>query len=70
MRPLHCPPEVVCVEVSRELGVDVDDVHIALCRIPNDGLVVLACCSIGLDIDAEGAVQFQLESVRQVSACA
>lgn len=60
---LHRPPEIVCVKVPRELGIDVDHVHIALCRIPDDSLVVLARCLVGFDIDAECAVELQLESV-------
>jgi len=39
--------------------------HIALCRIPNNGFVVLACCSIGLDINTQRAVEFQFESRRE-----
>lgn len=57
---LHCPPEVVCVEVPREFGVDVDNVHIALCGIANDGFVVLASCWVGFNVDAECAVEPQL----------
>jgi hypothetical protein len=48
--------------VPRELGVDVDDVHITLCGIPDDGFVVLAGCWIGFDVDAEGAVELELQS--------
>lgn len=62
MHILHCPPEIVCVKVSGELGVDVDNVHIALCRVPDDGFVVLACCGVGFDVNAEGAVEFEFEA--------
>jgi hypothetical protein len=58
---LHCPPEVVCIEVPRELGVNVDHVHIALGRIPDYSLVILARRLVRLDVDAERAVQFQLQ---------
>lgn len=60
---LHCPPEVVCIEVPRELGVNIDNVHIALCGIPNDSFVVLAGCGVGFDVDTECAVKLQLQTV-------
>lgn len=49
--------------MPRELGIDVDDVHIALCCVADDGLVVLACCRVGFYVDAECAVEFELETV-------
>ena len=61
-RKLQRPPEIVCVKVAGELGVDVDDMNVALCRVTNDSFVVLARRSIGLDINAEGAVEFEFES--------
>ena len=65
--PLHGPPKVICVKVSRKLGINVDDVHIALGRIPNDGLVVLPRCRVSFNIDAECAVELELQSVVHVS---
>lgn len=46
--------------MPRELGVDVDDMHVAFGRVPDDGLVVLASGGVGLDVDAQRAVEFQL----------
>jgi hypothetical protein len=34
--------------------------HVALCCVSDHGFVVLACGCIGFDVDAEGAVEFQL----------
>lgn len=56
IRASHRPPEVIGVEVPRELGIDCDDVYVALGGVPDDGFVVLARCRVGLDVDAEGAV--------------
>jgi hypothetical protein len=53
--------------MPRELGVDIDDMYVALGRVPNDGLVVLASGGVGLDVDAEGAVELQLQAVMVVS---
>lgn len=64
---LHCSPEVVCVEVPRELGIDVYDMYVALGGIANDSLVVLAGRRVGLDVDAEGAVELELQSKILVS---
>lgn len=61
---LHCSPEVVCVKVSREFRVDIDDVHVALCCIADYGFIVLACCFVGFDVNAECAVEFEFESGR------
>jgi hypothetical protein len=38
-------------------------VYIALCCVSDNCFVVLACCCIGLDVDAEGAVYLELQSV-------
>jgi hypothetical protein len=67
---LHCSPEVVCVEVPREFGIDVYNVHVALGGIANDSLVVFAGRRIGLDVDAEGAVELELQSRIHISICA
>jgi hypothetical protein len=56
--------------MPRELGVDVDDMYVALGRVPNDGLVVLASGGVGLDVNTQRAVEFQLQAVMVVStAC-
>jgi hypothetical protein len=56
--------------MPRELGVDIDDMHVALCRVANDGLVVLASGGVGLDVDTQRAVEFQLQADVVVStAC-
>lgn len=62
-RALHGPPKVVRVELPRELGVDVDNVHVALCSVSDDGFVVLPGSLVSFDVDAECAVEFQLQSV-------
>lgn len=56
--------------MPRELGVDVDNMHVAFGRVPDDGLVVLASGGVGLDVDAQRAVEFQLQAVVFVSICA
>jgi hypothetical protein len=48
--------------VPRELGIDVYDMYVALGGIANDSLVVLAGRRVGLDVDAEGAVELELQS--------
>jgi hypothetical protein len=53
---LHSPPKVVGVKLSREFGIDLYHMHIALCRVPDDRLVVLARRLVRLDVDAQGAV--------------
>ena len=53
--------------MPRELGVNVDDVYVALGGVANDGLVVLASRGVGLDVNAEGAVELQLQAVMVVS---
>lgn len=63
-------PEIVCVEVAGELGVDVYDVHVSLCGVANDGLVVLASSGVGFDVDAEGTVELEFQSTMSVSICA
>lgn len=56
-------PKVVGVKVSRKFGVDVDNVDVAPLRIANDGLGVLTRHRVGrFDIDAEGAVNLELEA--------
>jgi len=55
--------------VPRELRINVDNVHIPLCRIAYDSLVVFASSGVGFDIDAEGAVELELQSVVEVSIC-
>jgi len=62
MSPLHRPPEIVRVEVPRKLRIDIDNMHIPLCRIAHDSLVVLAGSGVGFDVDAESAVEFELQS--------
>jgi hypothetical protein len=62
-RSLHAnssqrPPEVVCVEVTRELRINVDDMNISLLRVADNGFVVRACCRIGFDVDTECTVEF------------
>lgn len=43
---------------------------IALCRIPHHSLVVLSCRLVCLDVDAEGAVEFELQStLLRISIC-
>lgn len=49
--------------MPRKLGIDVDDMHIALRCISNDGFIVLSRCDVGFDIDAESTVEFELQSV-------
>ena len=53
--------------MPRELGVNVDDVYVALGGVANDGLVVLASRGVSLDVNAEGAVELQLQAVMVVS---
>jgi hypothetical protein len=53
--------------MSRELGIDINNMHIALCRIPDNSFIVLSSCGISFDIDTESAVEFQLQSVSIVS---
>lgn len=60
---LHSPPEVIRVKVARELWIDVDDVDVAFCGVADDGFVVCACCGVGFDVDAEGAVEFEFQPV-------
>lgn len=62
LQVLHCTPEVIRIEMPRELGIDIDNMHVALGRIPNHSLVVLARRLIRLDIDAQRAIQLELES--------
>ena len=53
--------------MPRELGVNVDNMYVALGGVANDGLVVLASRGVGLDVNAEGAVELQLQAVMVVS---
>jgi len=55
--------------VPRELRIDVDNMHVSLCRIAHDRLVVFAGGGVGFDVDAEGAVELKLQSGVQVSMC-
>ena len=64
---LHGAPEVVCVKVPRELWINIDDMDVALCRIANNGLVVLAGCRVRFDIDAKGAVELEFQSAGATS---
>jgi hypothetical protein len=41
--------------------------HVTLRCVTNDGFVVLACRLVGLDIDTECAVEFELQSIHLVS---
>lgn len=53
--------------MPRELGVNVDNMYVALGGVANDGLVVLASRGVSLDVNAEGAVELQLQAVMVVS---
>ena len=41
--------------------------HVSLCRIAHDSLVVLAGSGVGFDVDAESAVELEFQSGVQVS---
>lgn len=62
---LYLVPKVLCVELSRKVLVDVHDVDVSLCHVADDGLVVFACRWVGLDVDAEGAVELQFQPARK-----
>jgi hypothetical protein len=49
---LHSPPKVIGVKVSREFGIDLYNMHISLCSVPHNRLVVLARGLVRLDINA------------------
>ena len=53
--------------MPRELGIDVYDMYVALGGIANDSLVVFARCRVGLNVDAKGAVELELQSKILVS---
>lgn len=58
---LHCLPKVICVEESREFGIDVDDMNVPLAAITDYRLVVVARL-VGFNVDTERAVYFQSQS--------
>lgn len=66
-RFLHCPPEIICVKLAREFGVDVDNMHISLGRIADNSFVVFAGCWICFNVNAESAVELELQSEMSVS---
>lgn len=45
--------------MPRELGINIDHMHIPLRRIPDHSLVVHARRCVGFDIDAQGSVHLQ-----------
>ena len=53
------PPEIVCVKMPGELGVDVDNMYVSLCGVADNGFVVFAGRGVGFNIDAERAVEFE-----------
>ena len=55
--------------MPRELGIDVYDMHVSLCGVADDGLVVLAGSGVGFDVDAERAVELEFQSGLHVSIC-
>ena len=59
----HASPKVVCIEEAVELGIDSDDIDSPTSRIPDDSALELARSSILLGIDAQGAIDLQLEHV-------
>lgn len=58
---LHCLPEVVGIEKSRELWVDVDHMDVTLLVIPYHSSAVVPGI-VCLHIDSERAVDFELKS--------
>lgn len=60
---LHCLPEIVCVEESREFGIDVHHMDIPFPLVADHGFIVIPC-TIGINIDTKRAVDLKLESKR------
>lgn len=58
---MHRLPEVIGIEVSRKLVINVHHVDIALLIVSNHGLVVIPC-AIHLEIYAKRSIYLQLES--------
>lgn len=53
-------PDIIRVEVSRELGIEGNNMSIAFLRVVDRGLSVIPS-SIGLGMDAEVAIDVELE---------
>lgn len=65
--PLHRLPEIICVKKPGEFWIDINNVDIALLAISNNCFCVIARF-IRLDIDTEGAVDFEAQASRS-GAC-
>lgn len=62
---LHRLPKIIRVKKPRELRIDIDDMDVAFLIIPYDRLIEGAGFPVGLDIDAQTAVQPELQSVHK-----
>lgn len=65
--PLHRRPEVIGVEETGKLRVDIDNMHIALATVPNNRAIEIARL-IRLDINTQGAEDFQPQSVNSLES--
>lgn len=59
----QAPPEVVCVEEAIELGVYGDDADITAVSPPHDGPADLTGAVVDIGVDAEGAIDLQLQDI-------
>lgn len=64
----HCLPEIICVEKSREFGIDVYHMDIPFSLVTNHGFVVIPRI-IRVNVDTKRAVDLEFES-RKPSASA
>lgn len=62
LTPLQGLPEVVCIEEPGKLRVNVHHMHISLLMISDNRLVVVPGI-VAFDVNAQGAVDLQLQSV-------
>ena len=64
---LHDIPEKICVKVSRNLRVDIHDMHITFSLIPYHRLIVQPRIRVRLNVDIQHAINLQLKSAKQTS---
>ena len=60
--PLHCLPEILRVEESREFRVDIDNMNVTFLDVSNDGLVIVAGI-VSFDVNAQRSKHLEFESI-------
>lgn len=59
---LHCLPEILRIEESREFRVDIDNMNVTFLDISNDGLVIVAGI-VSFDVNAQRSENLEFESM-------